>query len=137
MKADAMTEAAVKAVLDKLAEVYVTRDLAILRAVFAPDPDVVMYSPGTEVRVGLSEIQAKAESDWSKSDAASLTYGWTSVSAAGSVAWVATDADFMVKAGGQAKTTPARITFVLEKREEQWLIMQAHYSFSAAVQAKG
>lgn len=133
MKADAMTEAAVKAVLDKLAEVYVTRDLSLLRSVFAPDPDVVMYSPGTEVRVGLPEILAKAESDWSKSEAASLTYGWTSVSAAGSVAWVATDADFTVKVGGQEKTIPARITFVLENRGDQWLIVHAHYSFSGAV----
>jgi len=133
LKADAMTEAAVKAVLDQLAEVYVTRDLADLRAVFAPDPDVVMYSPGTDACVGLSEIQAKAESDWSQSEAASLTYGWTSVSAAGSVAWLATDADFTVKAGGHEKTMPARITFVLEKRGEQWLIVHAHYSFAGAL----
>ena len=124
MRADETTETAVTAVLDKLAEVYVTRDLAVMRAIFAPDPDVVMYSPGTEARVGLSEIVAKAESDWSKSDAASLTYGWTS-------AWVATDADFTVKVGEQERTIPARITFVLEKRGEQWLIVQAHYSFTA------
>jgi len=131
VQADETTEAAVRAVLDKLAEVYVTRDAAVLRATFAPDPDVVMYSPGTEARVGLSEIAAKAEGDWSKSDSASLTYGWTSVSAAGNVAWVATDADFTVKVGEQEKTIPARITFVLEKRGEQWLIVQAHYSFAA------
>jgi hypothetical protein len=87
VNADAVTEAAVKSVLDKLAEVYVKRDVTLLRAIFAPDPDVVMYSPGTKEKfVGLSEIQAKAERDWSKSEAASLAYRWTSVSAAGSVA---------------------------------------------------
>jgi hypothetical protein len=32
---------------------------------------------------------------------------------------------------------PVRITFVLEKRGEQWLILHAHYSFPAAAQAKG
>jgi uncharacterized protein (TIGR02246 family) len=131
VRADETTEAAVRAVLDKLAEVYITRDVAVMPAIFAPDPDVVMYSPGTEARVGLSEIVTKAESDWSKSDAASLTYGWTSVSAAGNVAWVATDADFTVKVGEQERTIPARITFVLEKRSEQWLIVHAHYSFAA------
>jgi hypothetical protein len=109
----------------------VERDVELLGAIFAPDPDVVMYSPGTRERfVGLSEIQAKAERDWSKSEAASLAYGRTSVSAAGSVAWAATDADFTVKTGGQEKTLPIHITFVLEKRREQWLIVHAHYSFA-------
>jgi hypothetical protein len=61
-----------------------------------------------------------------------LTYGWISISAAGPVAWAATDADFTVKAGGRETTIPARITFVLEQRGEQWLIQQAHYSFVAA-----
>ena len=131
MEADAITEAAVKAVLDQLAEVYVTRDVGLLRAVFAPDPDLVMYSPGASERfVGISEIQAKAERDWSRSEAASLAYRRTSVSAAGSVAWAATDADFTVRAGGQETTLPVHITFVLEKRGDRWLIVHAHYSFA-------
>jgi ketosteroid isomerase-like protein len=132
MRADASTEAAVRATLDKLAEVYVERDVQLLGTVFAPDPDVVMYSPGTKERVvGLSEIQAKADGDWSKSEAAFLAYRRTSVSAAGSVAWAATDADFTVRAsGGQESTLPVHITFVLERRGEQWLIVHAHYSLA-------
>ena len=131
MEADAITEAAVRAVLDRLAAVYVERDVELLRAVFAPDPDVVMYSPGASERfAGLPEIQAKAERDWSKSEAASLAYRRMSVSAAGSVAWVAADADFTVRAGGQETTLPVHVTFVLEKREDQWLIVHAHYSLA-------
>ena len=138
MKADAMTEAAVKAVLDQVAEGYVKRDLALLQAAFASDPDVVMYGTGIdEKRVGLAEIQAQAERDWSQAEATAVTYTWTSVSAAGSVAWAATDAAFNLKAGGQAMTLPARITFVLEKRGAQWLIVQAHFSFPAAGQTEG
>ncbi|OGO31723.1 MAG: hypothetical protein A2136_10720 [Chloroflexi bacterium RBG_16_54_11] len=138
MKTDAMTEAAVKAVLDKVAEGYAKRDLESLRACFAPDPDVVMYGTGAdEKRLGLAEIQAQAKRDWSQSEASVLTYGWTSVSAAGSVAWVATDAAFNLKAGGQEMTLPARITFVLERRGDKWLIVQAHFSLPAAAQAEG
>jgi hypothetical protein len=132
IEADPITDAAVRATLDRLADVYVRRDVAVMRTVFAPDPDVVMYTPGADAIVGLSAIQAKAESDWSRSEAASLTYGWISISAAGPVAWAATDADFTVKANGQSTTIPARITFVLEQRGEEWLIQQAHYSFVAA-----
>lgn len=130
MQADAGTEAAVRAILDRLADVYVTRDAALLASVFAPDPDVVMYSPGAEPVVGLSGIQAKAIIDWTRSDSASLTYRRTSVSAADSVAWVATDADFAVSAAGAETTTPVRITFVLVRRDGDWRIVHAHYSLA-------
>jgi len=138
MKADAVTEAAVKAVLDKLAKGYSRRDPAVVRAVFAPDSDVVMYGTGAdEKRVGPAEVLAQAERDWSQSEAAAVTYGWSSVSAAGPVAWAATDATFSFKAAGQQGSLPARITFVLEKRGEEWLIVQAHFSFPAGGQVQG
>ena len=138
MKADAMTETAVKAVLDKVAEGYAKRDLALVLSAFAPDPDVVMYGTGAdEKRIGLAEIQAQSERDWSQTEAAAIIYGWTSVSAAGSVAWVASDATFNLKADGQEMTLPARITCVLEKRGEQWLIVQGHFSLPAAAQGEG
>ena len=135
MQATAETEAAVRAVLDRLADVYVTRDAAVLASVFASDPDVTMYSPGADRVVGIQDIQAKAVSDWARTDAASLAYGRTSVSAAGSVAWVATDADFTVSAGGQETITPVRITFVLEQRSGEWRITHAHYSVAPVATA--
>lgn len=131
MKADTAAETAVRETLDALAEVYVTRDVQQLRAVFAADPDVVMFSPGaSDWFVGIEAIVAKAESDWARTEAASLTYRRTSVSAAGPVAWAAVDADFTVRAGGQETTLAAHITFVLEQRGDQWLIVHAHYSFA-------
>ena len=138
MKADATTEAAVKAVLDRMAEGYARRDLAQLRAAFAPDPDVLLYGTGAdEKRVGMTEIQAQAERDWAQTESAVVTFGWTSVSAAGPVAWVATDASFNLTAGGQEMKLPARITFVLEQRGADWFIVQAHFSFPTASQPKG
>jgi uncharacterized protein (TIGR02246 family) len=132
MQADTETEAAVSAVLDRLADIYVTRDAAAMASIFAADPDVTMFSPGAERVVGLGDIQAKAISDWARTDAATLTYGRRVVSAAGGVAWVATDADFAVSAGGQQTSTPVRITFVLEQRGGEWRIAHAHYSLAPA-----
>jgi uncharacterized protein (TIGR02246 family) len=135
--ADATTEADIRAVLDALAGVYVTRDVETLREVFAPDPDVVMFSPGADGRfVGLSAIEAKAEHDWSRSESASLAYRSMSVSSAGPVAWAATDADFTVRAGGREMTMPAHITFVLEQRDAQWLIVHAHYSLASTPETR-
>jgi ketosteroid isomerase-like protein len=138
MKADAITESAVKAVLVKVTEGYAKRDLALLLSAFAPDPDVVMYGTGAdEKRIGLSQIQAQAERDWSQAESAAITYEWTAVSAAGAVAWAAADASFKLKADGQEISLPARLTCVLEKRGEQWLIVQAHFSLPAAGQGEG
>lgn len=138
MKADAMTEMAVKAVLNKVAEGYSRRNMDILKACFAQDPDVVMYGTGAdERRIGLAEIQAQAERDWSQSDSASMKYTWTSVSASGPLAWVAADAIFDAKVDGQAISLPVRITCVMEKRGANWLIVQAHFSFPAMDQAEG
>jgi ketosteroid isomerase-like protein len=129
MKADAMTEAAMRAVMDKVAEGYSKRDLSMMQATFALDPDVVMYGTGVnENRIGVTGMQAKAEHDWSLFDKVAITYGWTSISAAGRVAWAASDAAFKVQADGQEMTLPVRITFVFEKRGDDWRIVQAHFS---------
>jgi len=132
MQANPTTTTAVQHTLDQLAEVYLTRDIALMRSLFADDPDVLMFSPAAgQNATGLSAIIAKAQSDWTKTDAASLTYTWTAISAAGSVAWAAAEADFSVTIGGQQTTFPVRITFVLEQRGDHWLILHAHYSFPA------
>ena len=138
MKADAQTESAVMSVLERFAENYAKRDLEALLALYAPDSDVIMYGTGAdEKRVGLAEIKAQVERDWSQSDATSITYNWTSVSAAGSVAWVAADMTFQVQIGGQKLTLVGRLTSVLENRGSEWLMVQGHYSLPATAQAEG
>jgi len=138
MRADKKTEAAVEAVLDQMSKAYAQRDMDLLLSVFAPDPDVVMYGTGAdEKRVGLAEVEAQAERDWSQSEATGITYEWTSISAAGPVAWVASDAVFHLEGGGQRFDLPARGTAVLEKRDDEWLIVQAHFSFPSGGQSEG
>jgi ketosteroid isomerase-like protein len=138
MKADTKTEAEVLAVLSKMSEAYARRDTNGIQAVLAPDSDVVMFGTGAdEKRIGVAEIQAQAERDWSQTEAASFQLTECSVSAAGPVAWAAADIRFNMQAGGQELALPGRMTSVLEKRENQWLIVQAHFSFPAAEQAEG
>jgi len=138
MQANTMTAAAIRAVLDKVAEGYATRNLDLLRNAFAPDPDVIMYGTGTdEKRVGMAEIETQAQRDWSQTDTSEVRYGWMSISVAGRVAWAAIDAAFALTVGDQELNLPARITFVLEQRGDQWLIVQAHFSLPAAGQEEG
>lgn len=132
MKANAQTEADVKAALARLAECYAKRDLEGLLALMAPDADHVMYgTQADEKRVGLEEIKRQAQRDWSQTDAASMEFGWISVSASNGVAWVAADMTFKVEAGGQAMAVPGRLTAVLEQRDGRWLFVQSHVSMPA------
>jgi len=138
MKADSTTEAAVKAVLNKMAESYAKRDWEGMKAILAPDADNVMYGTGAhEKRIGLAEIKAQAESDWSQTEANALEFGWTSISAAGDVAWAAADMTFKLKVQGQELVFPGRLTAVLEKRGGQYLITQSHFSLPVAGQEEG
>lgn len=138
MKADLQTEGEVKTILQRFTEAYRNRNLTALLACIAPDADVVMYGTGAdEKRIGLEQIRAQVERDWAQSESAAILFNWTSVSAAGSVAWVAADGEFKFSVGGQDRTSPARVSFVLEKREETWLIVHAHFSMPAAAQEEG
>ncbi|MCI0553316.1 MAG: nuclear transport factor 2 family protein [Anaerolineae bacterium] len=138
MKADPTTYQAVKSVLDNWAESYRQRDIQRLLASVAPDPDVIMYGTGAdEKRIGIAGIQAQAERDWSQTESAAFILNETSISSAGSVAWAAADAVFQLTAGGQEMALPARFTAVLEKREDNWLIVQAHFSLPAPDQDEG
>lgn len=138
MNADSGTEAEVKAVLARFSESYAKQDREGMLACLAPDPDVVLFGTGAdERRIGLAEIQLQAERDWAQTEAISMDFDWMSVSAAGPVAWAAVEGAFQIRAGGQEFRMPARATFVLEKRDTHWLIVQSHFSTPAAGQQEG
>ncbi len=129
MKADNLTEKAVMAFLEKFAESYTKRDMRGVMSLIAPDADVIIYgTEADEKRVGLKEIQTQLERDWAQTETLSLEYNKISVSAAGTVAWVAIDSMFKAKIKGYNLFFPARVTKILEKRENKWLLVHGHFS---------
>ncbi len=138
MKADAKTEAEVMSTLNKLIEGWENRDMDSTLSCHAPDPDLVCIGTGVDEKsIGLNEVRAHLERDLAQSEAISVELGWSSVSAAGSVAWVAADAVVHAKVRGQKISFPGRFTAVLEKRGGKWLIMQRHASVPDRDQAEG
>ena len=138
MKADSRTEGEIKATLQRLTNAFGNRDLKAFLECFAPDADVVVYGTGAdEKRIGREQIRTQVERDWAQSESAAMLFGWTSISAAGPVAWVAVDGASKFRAGGKDGTIPARVSFVLERREGRWLIVHAHFSTPAAAQEAG
>jgi len=138
MKADARTEAGVMSTLNRFIEAIASRNTDSVLSCFAPDPDLVLIGSGVdEKRLGPDELRAHFERDWGQSEAISVELGWTSVSAAGSVAWVAGDAIVYAKASGQEISLPGWFTAVLEHREGGWLLMQFHFSMPNTEQTEG
>lgn len=138
MKANGKTEAAVMQVVDQFNEAYARRDIDTLLALIAPDSDVVLLGTGAdERRVGQAEFKFQAERDWSQTDALAFELGWNSISAAGSVAWLAAEATGRGRVNGQEMSFPLRMSAVLEQRKDKWLFVQMHVSAPAAGQAEG
>jgi ketosteroid isomerase-like protein len=138
MKADAKTEAAVLAVMDRFMASYRGRDLDGLLATTVPDDDLLLYGTGIdEKRVGRDAFRFQAERDWAQTETLDFKFDRPHISAAGPVAWVAADGLGRGVVSGQEFTFPMRFTAVFEQRGDQWLMAQSHISLPAAGQEAG
>jgi uncharacterized protein (TIGR02246 family) len=138
MRADPKTENAVVNVVKQGFEAFTKRDLDAILAFFAPDPDViVIVTGGDEKGVGLAEIRNILGRAIGQFEEASFKFGWHSVSTTGSVATLAADVTLYVKTRDRQITEQIRLTVVLEKRGDRWLIIQWHDSLPAAGQKDG
>lgn len=138
MKANATTEAAVLAVMNKFMETYQKRDIEGLMSTLALDDDLFLFGTGIdEKRIGRAEFKFQAERDWAQTEALAFNFTWQQVSAAGPVAWVAAEGLGQGKVGGQEIEFPLRMTAVLEQRGDEWLFVQAHVALPAPGQEAG
>jgi len=129
MKADARTEAAVMAVLAEFNDAVATGNLNKALELFTSDPDVfLLASEEGEKATGREELESFFKRVFSRDVAYSWTWKEWIVSAKGSVAWVALDARVHMSSEQGVKSAPYRITAVLERRGEKWLLAQYHGS---------
>jgi ketosteroid isomerase-like protein len=129
MKADDVTEKEVMDVLSKFADCYSKRDIEGLMSLIASDPDVVLFSLDAEGKhIGLDEIKTQFESEWSQFEAASIEFNWTSISAAGTVAWVSANYLYKMTIKGHNIIFTCSVTIILEKRGDRWIMVHGHYS---------
>lgn len=139
MKADAKTEAAVLETMNKWLATYRDRDIAGLLNTLSADDDVFMYGTGIdEKRIGRQEFKFQAERDWAQTDELRFDLTWHTISAEGSVAWMAADAVGSGTVGDQQIKFPLRFTGVF-KREggDEWRFVQGHVSLPAGGQEEG
>jgi ketosteroid isomerase-like protein len=138
MKADQKTQDEVTLTLRGMFEAYAKRDLNGVLAFWASDPDVAMIGSGADERsVGINQFAKIIMRDWSQSDSAKVNVKEIVVSSAGTIAWFSTDVVFNVKSGVDQIEFSGRLTGVMEKRGDLWLLVQMHFSVPSNAQATG
>jgi ketosteroid isomerase-like protein len=138
MKPTKETESKVISTLDKVAEAFEERDLDKMMSLFSPDDDLVVLGTGAdEKKIGKSEVKSLFKRDWAQSEASSIVYNWRSIFTEGKLAWVAAEAAFYARVGSREMHIPTRLTIILKKSGDKWLIVHWHASNPAAGQQIG
>ncbi len=138
MKADVETEKAVLEALLGSWDAYAVQDLDKVLSYYAPDPDLVAIGTSVgEKYIGRQAIGEGLTKDFAQSQGSLLRITWSSISSSGNVAWVAADCEAEVMSRCGVLLVPGRLTAVLEKRGEKWLIMQTHFSVGVGGQPRG
>ena len=128
MKPDARMEAEVISVLERFCSAFAERDVEAVMRLFAPDPDVAVVTSEHPLLRGAGELRAFLE----RYVDGATTYSWQwdrhDVSAAGSLAWLLAEGTETAATGSAAEQHPYRMTMVLERRDQRWLLVQVHGS---------
>lgn len=126
----------IRAALDSWFNAYSKQDADSLLSMVAPDENVVFIGTESDERkIGRDGLLEGLQRDFAQTDSITVRLPWVSISASGTVAWVAADYIYDVVSDNINVQVSGRLTLVMEKRNDRWLIVQAH--FSAPVDAKG
>jgi ketosteroid isomerase-like protein len=138
MKADAQTEAEIKALIEDVWKEYARKDLEACMGLWTTDADLVAIGTGAdELRLGPEELRRGLRRDFEQAENIETAIEWLSISTAGKVAWSAANARLTATVNGEVTTIACRMTNVYEKRNGTWRIMLLHLSLSAAEQESG
>jgi ketosteroid isomerase-like protein len=111
-----------------------TKDINLLYSVIANDTNYIEVDPENRIVKGFQEFK-KAEDFWMNPDFKAIRYEISDLkinfSTAGDVAWFFCMLDDINEWKGQpASWENTRWTGVLEKRNDNWIIVQMHFSFA-------
>jgi ketosteroid isomerase-like protein len=138
MKADAQTEAEIKALVEDVWKEYARKDIEACLDLWTRDPDLVAIGTGAdELRLGPEEFRRGLRRDFEQAENIEITTEWLRISAAGNVAWSAANVRLTATVSGDTATLLCRLTNVYEKRNGTWRIMLLHLSLPAGEQESG
>ena len=125
---DAVTETELIGVLERFCAGFADRDTEAVMSVFGPDPDVVVVTSEEWLLHGPAQL--KRFLDRYADGATTYTWKWDrhDVRGMGSVAWLLAEGTETALTDGQVEKHPYRMTMVLVRHENRWVLMQVHGS---------
>ena len=129
MEASKEIVSAVHEILKNMAQAYLDKDLEGMMQLYVPDPDLVAIGAGRDEWVkGLGELKIGYNRDMTQADKIEVDFEDVTVSSSGNVAWVSARMAMDVNVENNEITIFGRLSMVLEKREDKWLIAHLHFS---------
>lgn len=125
-------KANIQSMLDKFHQAINNENLGMLSQVFASDDDIVLINADSTKAIGWKSVEENLQKWFDSSENISYTFKdeFIKIHPSGKSAWV-----LFIQDGNeiyQDKPTSfegVRATFGLEKRNDNWVIVQAHFSF--------
>jgi ketosteroid isomerase-like protein len=128
VKTDAAIETELIEVLESFCSALEDRDVEAVIHLLAPDPDVVVVTSEESLLRGPIELRRFLDGYAN----GPTTYSWKwdrhDVSGAGSVAWLLAEGTETAVSPDRRERHRYRMTMVLERRGDRWLLMQVHGS---------
>jgi uncharacterized protein (TIGR02246 family) len=128
VKPDAAIEAELIEVLERFCSGFADRDVEAVIRLFAPDPDVVVVTSEESLLRGPAELRRFLDRYADGPTAYSWEWDRYDVSTAGSVAWLLAAGTETAATEDRLEQHPYRMTMVLVRSEERWLLTQVHGS---------
>lgn len=129
MKADPTTEAEISSLLERILTAYAEEGARAYMAFWAPDEDIAYIGSGpTEIGIGHAQILAINDRITSEADSIAGTLGWRTISREGPVSWATGETDVLFVVEGNELYQRFRYTMTFVRRDERWLIVNAHFS---------
>jgi ketosteroid isomerase-like protein len=125
---DAATKTELIGVLEAFCSGFADRDAEAVIRIVAPDPDLVVVTSEEWLLRGPAELRRFLD----RYIEGPTTYSWQwdrhDVSGAGSLAWLLAEGTETAATRGRMQRHPYRMTMVLERRENGWVLRQVHGS---------
>ncbi len=131
MNTDSQVIAEINTFLEKFIKAYSKKNVDEYLSLFAKDENLVMFGTG-EKWVGYEEYKSAPQKDKDKFEEISITFDWKKINYHGQIAWLAAEVTVNLTIEGQTLSLPARLTGVLKKEGDEWLITQGHISTPAS-----
>ena len=129
MKADEATSRQVGEVLKRMLAAYAAKDIeGVMQCYHHWSGVLAIGSSGDEIRLGPGDLRAGFAADFAQPFDLQQELTWLSVAGHGDTAWAAAGCRSIITSGEMVSTVDARLTAVLIKQHDQWLIAQSHFS---------